>query len=90
MTVPLVLLAIPSLVIGFVTLEWMLGGDFFGSSIVVDVARHPAMAHVAEDARSAVAMGLHGFVSLRRPIWRWPVLRSPRFCICGDRILQLR
>ncbi len=62
-TVPLVLLAIPSLVIGFVTLEWMLGGDFFGSSIVVDAARHPAMTHVAEEARSALAMGLHGFLS---------------------------
>ena len=62
-TVPLVLLAIPSLVIGFVAIEWLLGGDFFGSSIVVDAARHPAMTHVAEEARSALAMGLHGFVS---------------------------
>ena len=62
-TVPLVLLAIPSLVIGFVTLEWMLGGNFFGNSIVVDVARHPAMTHVAEEARSALGMGAHGFVS---------------------------
>ncbi len=42
-TVPLVLLAIPSLVIGFVAIEWLLGGDFFGNSIVVDAARHPAM-----------------------------------------------
>ena len=63
-TVPLVLLAIPSVVIGFVTLEWMIGGDFFGSSIVVDAARHPAMTRLAEEARSALAMGLHGFVAL--------------------------
>ena len=62
-TVPLVLLAIPSVVIGFVTVEWMLGGDFFGSSIVTDVARHPAMTRLAEETRSAVAMGLHGLVS---------------------------
>ncbi len=63
-TVPLVLLAIPSVVIGFVTLEWMIGGDFFGSSIVVDALRHPAMTRVSEEARSAVAMGLHGFFAL--------------------------
>ena len=63
-TVPLVLLAIPSVVIGFVTLEWLLAGDFFGNSIVVDAARHPAAAHLVSEARSAAAMGLHGFVSL--------------------------
>ncbi len=62
-TVPLVLLAIPSVVIGFVALEWMLAGDFFGSSIVVDAARHPAMARVAEEASSAFGMGLHGFIT---------------------------
>ena len=62
-TVPLVLLAIPSVVIGFVTVEWMLGGDFFGSSIVTDVARHPAMTRLADETHSAVAMGLHGLVS---------------------------
>ena len=35
-TVPLVLLAIPSVIIGFVTIGPMLYGPFFGSSIVVD------------------------------------------------------
>jgi NADH-quinone oxidoreductase subunit L len=63
-TVPLVLLAIPSVIIGFVTLETLLGGGFFGSSIFVDAARHPAMARLADDVRSAVGMGLHGFASL--------------------------
>ncbi|MGH6609604.1 MAG: NADH-quinone oxidoreductase subunit L, partial [Burkholderiaceae bacterium] len=62
-TVPLVLLAIPSLVIGFVTVQWMLAGDFFDGSIFVDVVRHPAVARLAEEARSATTMGLHGFVS---------------------------
>jgi NADH-quinone oxidoreductase subunit L len=63
-TVPLVLLAIPSVIIGFVTLETLLGGGFFGNSIFVDAARHPAMARLAHDVRSAVGMGLHGFASL--------------------------
>jgi NADH-quinone oxidoreductase subunit L len=62
-TVPLVLLAIPSVVIGFVGIEWLLAGDFFGSSIVADVARHPAMTQIATEAHSAVAMGLHGLIS---------------------------
>ncbi len=62
-TVPLVLLAFPSLVIGFVTLETLLGGNFFANSIFVDASRHPAMARLAEDVRSAVGMGLHGFAS---------------------------
>jgi NADH-quinone oxidoreductase subunit L len=62
-TVPLVLLAIPSVIIGFVTLEPLLGGSFFGNSIVVDASRHPAMARLAEDVRSAVGMGLHGLAS---------------------------
>jgi NADH-quinone oxidoreductase subunit L len=63
-TVPLVLLAIPSVVIGFVTVEWMIGGGFFGSSIVVDATRHPAMTRLSEEAHSALAMGLHGFVAV--------------------------
>ena len=35
-TLPLVLLAIPSVVIGFFSIDTMLFGDFFGSAIVVD------------------------------------------------------
>jgi NADH-quinone oxidoreductase subunit L len=62
-TVPLVLLAIPSAVIGFVAIETMLAGDFFGSSIVVDAARHPAMREFAAHFESAAAMGLHGLVT---------------------------
>jgi NADH-quinone oxidoreductase subunit L len=62
-TVPLVLLAIPSLVIGFVAIETMLAGDFFGNSIVVDAARHPAMREFAAQFESAAAMGLHGLVT---------------------------
>jgi NADH-quinone oxidoreductase subunit L len=61
---PLVLLAIPSLVIGFVAIDAMLFGDFFKNVIFVDAARHPAMQHLREHYHGAVAMGLHGFVSL--------------------------
>ncbi|HNU10526.1 MAG TPA: NADH-quinone oxidoreductase subunit L [Rubrivivax sp.] len=65
--VPLVLLAIPSVVIGFLTMAPMLVGDFFRDSIFVDAARHGAMAEVAKHAGHPVEMGLHGFVGL--PFW---------------------
>ena len=65
--VPLVLLAIPSVVIGFVTIEPMLFGDFFKDSILVDATRHGAMAEMASKFHGAWAMTLHGLTSL--PFW---------------------
>jgi NADH-quinone oxidoreductase subunit L len=64
---PLVALAIPSVLIGAFTMAPMLVGDFFRGAIVVDASKHPAMAAVAEHAGHAVAMALHGFVTL--PFW---------------------
>ena len=46
-TLPLVLLAIPSVVIGFLTIGPMLFGDFFKDAIVVNAERHPAMEELA-------------------------------------------
>ncbi|MDR3221293.1 MAG: NADH-quinone oxidoreductase subunit L, partial [Candidatus Accumulibacter sp.] len=40
-TLPLILLAIPSAVIGYVTIEPMLFGDFFGKAIFTDARAHP-------------------------------------------------
>ena len=66
-TAPLVLLAIPSVVIGFLTIKPMLFGDFFKDSIVVDAARHPAMKELGEAFQGAAAMALHGLSTL--PFW---------------------
>ncbi|MDH5209445.1 MAG: NADH-quinone oxidoreductase subunit L [Burkholderiaceae bacterium] len=66
-TVPLVLLAIPSVVIGFVAIDAMLYGDYFAGSIVVDAARHPAMKELAAHFHGATAMSLHSF--LTAPFW---------------------
>jgi len=63
-TAPLLLLAIPSVVIGFLTIEPMLFGDFLKSAITVDAAKHPAMAELAHHFHGATAMALHGFQSL--------------------------
>jgi NADH-quinone oxidoreductase subunit L len=62
-TMPLVLLAIPSLVIGFIAIEAMLFGDYFKNVIFVSGEAHPAMEHLREHFHGAVAMGLHGLVS---------------------------
>src|SRR5205085_2427303 len=63
-TVPLVLLAIPSVVIGVMTIGPMIYGDFFKDSIVVDLERHPALEEMAREFQGALAMGLHGLASL--------------------------
>ena len=66
-TVPLVLLAIPSVVIGFLAIQPMLFGDFFKDVIFVDAARHPAMAAIAEAFHGPMAMATHGLMTL--PFW---------------------
>jgi NADH-quinone oxidoreductase subunit L len=66
-TLPLVLLAIPSVIIGFIAIQPMLFGDFFKDAIVIDAAKHPAMAVMAKDFHGAWAMALHGLQTL--PFW---------------------
>ena len=64
---PLVLLAIPSVVIGAMTMMPMLFGDFLKDAIQVDAARHPAMTVLAGKIHGWVEMGVHGFMVL--PFW---------------------
>ena len=66
-TLPLVLLAIPSAVIGFLTIKPMLFGSFFGNAIFYNTEAHPAMEELAHEFRGAADMGVHAFVSL--PFW---------------------
>ena len=66
-TVPLVLLAIPSVVIGFIAIGPMLFGDFFKDVIFVDGARHHAMNELAEAFHGPVQMALHGLTTW--PFW---------------------
>ena len=69
-TLPLILLAIPSVIIGFLTIEPMLFGDFFKGVITVDSEAHPAMAelkHIFESHGGAVGMGTHALMTA--PFW---------------------
>jgi NADH-quinone oxidoreductase subunit L len=63
-TAPLLLLAIPSVVVGFMTIQPLLFGDFLKDAITVDAARHPAMAELAKGFHGASAMALHGLQTL--------------------------
>ncbi|PKO41939.1 MAG: NADH-quinone oxidoreductase subunit L [Betaproteobacteria bacterium HGW-Betaproteobacteria-3] len=66
-TVPLILLAIPSVVIGFMTIQPMLFGDFFKGSISVNLERHPAMEELAKLFHGPMEMALHGLTAA--PFW---------------------
>jgi len=63
---PLVLLAIPSLLIGFFTIEPLLFGEFFKGVISVAPA-HDALGRWGASFHGPWAMGWHGFVTL--PFW---------------------
>jgi NADH-quinone oxidoreductase subunit L len=67
-TLPLVLLAIPSVVIGFMTIEPILFGSFFSKSIFLDIEAHPTMEllshHFHEIYHGPFGMALHSIISL--------------------------
>jgi NADH-quinone oxidoreductase subunit L len=65
--VPLVLLAIPSVLIGYVTIGPMLFGDFFKDAIFVDATKHGAMSTLREIFHGSSAMALHSISTL--PLW---------------------
>ena len=66
-TVPLILLAIPSVVIGFLTIQPVLFGDFFKGSIFVNLERHPATEELAKLFHGPAQMALHSLTSA--PFW---------------------
>ena len=66
-TLPLILLAIPSVVIGYQTITPMLFGDFFKDAITVNAQLHPAMAELAKIFHGPMAMASHGFSTA--PFW---------------------
>ncbi|MCD6667159.1 MAG: NADH-quinone oxidoreductase subunit L [Hydrogenophaga sp.] len=58
-TVPLLLLAIPSVVIGYLTIQPMLFGDFLEDAITINAAAHPAMTKFAEIFHGPLSMAAH-------------------------------
>ncbi len=66
-TVPLVLLAIPSVVIGFMTIQPMLFGELLKDAIAVNLERHPAMEELAKVFHGPAQMAMHGLTAA--PFW---------------------
>ncbi len=66
-TLPLALLAIPSVAIGFFTMQPLVFGTFLQDAIHIDAARHPAMQTLAQDFHGPLGMTMHGFVTA--PFW---------------------
>ena len=66
-TAPLILLAIPSVVIGFMTIQPMLFGEFFKGAIFVNLERHPAMEELARSFHGPAQMAWHGLMTA--PFW---------------------
>ena len=62
-TLPLVMLAIPSVIIGFIGIGPMVAGDYFKDAIYIDQAAHPALSQFLEHFHGAAAMGMHAFVT---------------------------
>jgi NADH-quinone oxidoreductase subunit L len=65
--VPLVLLAIPSVIIGYLTIDFMLFGDFFKGAIFINAEAHPGMEELAKAFHGPSQMALHALTSL--PLW---------------------
>ena len=66
-TVPLILLAIPSVVIGYMTIYPMLFGEFFKDAIFIDAEKHAGMKALADAFHGPVAMALHAVSTA--PFW---------------------
>jgi NADH-quinone oxidoreductase subunit L len=63
---PLVLLAIPSVLIGYIAIEPMLYGGYFGDSIFI-AGHHHALHEMHQEFHGAFAMALHSLTTL--PLW---------------------
>jgi NADH-quinone oxidoreductase subunit L len=66
-TVPLVLLAIPSVVIGFLAIEPMLFGEFFKDAIFTNAEKHPVMEELGHAFHGPLQMAIHAFST--KPFW---------------------
>jgi len=66
-TVPLIVLAIPSVIIGYLTIEPMLFTGWLDNSIHIDASAHGSVAALKEHFHSAFGMMLHAIATV--PFW---------------------
>jgi len=84
-TLPLVMLAIPSVFIGGLTIGGMVFGDWFKDVIFV-LPEHDVIAEIGKDFHGATAFVLHGVVGLPTLLWMagifiawYACLKNPKF-----------
>jgi NADH-quinone oxidoreductase subunit L len=63
-TLPLVLLAIPSVLIGYFTIKPMLYGGFFKDAIFINAEKHKALDIMGEEFHGAWAMAVHALTTM--------------------------
>ena len=66
-TLPLILLAIPSVCVGYLAIEPLLYGDFFKDAIFVKSELHSAMKALGEEFHGALPMAAHSLTTM--PFW---------------------
>lgn len=66
-TLPLVLLAIPSVFIGYIAIEPMLYGEFFKDAIFVNADVHSSMRELGEKFHGPWQMAIHSLTTM--PLW---------------------
>ena len=66
-TLPLVLLAIPSVVVGYFAIGPLVYGNYFQGAIFIDTLRHPGLLHLADEYQGPMAMVAHSLSNL--PLW---------------------
>jgi len=66
-TVPLIVLAIPSVIIGYLTIEPMLFTGWLENSIYIDASAHGSLVALKEHFHSAFGLMLHAIVTV--PFW---------------------
>lgn len=84
-TLPLILLAIPSVIVGYLAIGPMLFGDFFKNVIFVSEAHH-AMEELANEFHGPVAMALHSLTTLPFLLALGGVVSSYYFYMINPRV----
>ena len=65
-TLPLILLAVPSVLVGYIAIEPMLYGGYFGDAIYI-AEHHHALHEMQQEFHGAFAMAVHALTTL--PLW---------------------
>jgi NADH-quinone oxidoreductase subunit L len=87
-TLPLVLLAIPSVVLGYLSIDAVLYGDMFSGAIQVLSEHHESMHEMAQEFEGPLSMALSAFTSLPFALALLGVITAYYFYLVNQRVPQ--